>query len=114
MKLLLSLMIIALLRPSSKHETYVLISKPDPIIGCGGIQWAGQFQLMKTTDSTSLIGIILCPDGFGDNFFKENSRYEIELSSDSTLPKEFSFINEFRTDFYIPKRIITDIKPVKP
>ena len=114
MKLLLSLVIFALLTPSSKHDTYILISKPDPIIGCGGILWAGQFQLMKTTDSTTLIGIILCPDGLGDKFFKENYRYEIELSEDSTLPKGYSFMNEFRPDFYVPKRIITDIKVAKP
>lgn len=91
-------------------NTYILISMPKPIMGCGGILVAGEFFFISSSDSTSKIGIILCPS----DDFKENHKYQIDFSTDSLVPSKYSMMNIFDTkEHYCPKRIINDIKEIK-
>lgn len=62
-------------------NTYILISMPKPIIGCGGILWAGEFFFINSLDLTSKIGIILCLG----NDFRVDHKYQIDFSEDSII-----------------------------
>jgi len=91
-------------------NTYILISMPKPVIGCGGILVAGEFLFINSSDATSKIGIILCP---GD-VFREDHKYQINFSKDSIVPSQYSMMNIFDTkEHYCPKRLIDDIKEIK-
>lgn len=95
-------------------STYVLIAKPKTIVGCGGLLVAAQFLFINTKDSTQIIGIIRCPDGYGDFFFKEDATYNIDFAKDTALSKEYNLMNSF--DNPIKKlsiRIIDKIEEVK-
>ncbi|MBP6430488.1 MAG: hypothetical protein KA319_01875 [Ferruginibacter sp.] len=80
---------------SNCPNSYVLVQKPNQLIGCGGILFAGQFVFTNVKDTTEIICIIKCPDGYGESFFKEKNKYKIEFSKDSVLSKDYSLINVF-------------------
>ena len=95
-------------------KTYILIQKPPQTIGCGGILYAGQFIFIDAKDSIQTIGIIKCPDGYGDVFFKESAKYNIEFAKDTALGKEYSLMNFFEgIDKNIPVRVIDKIEEEK-
>lgn len=92
----LSIIIFAIfIKQNTCPKQYVLIAKPSTIVGCGGVLLAGQFLFMDAKDSTQTIGIIKCPDGYGDNFFKEDAKYNIEFTKDTVLTKDYSLMNSF-------------------
>ena len=98
-------------KPKIETNTFTLISRPKTIIGCGGFLVAAEFFFINAKDSSSKIGIILCPDGYGDDFFKEDKNYEIHFSNDSIVPKGYNLFSTYQTDsIYTPKRLITEIK----
>ena len=101
---------------SHQPKSYLLIAKPDQIVGCGGILFAGQFLFVEEKNSTDIIGIIECLDFYGDKFFKNGTSYNIEFSKDSVLKENFALMNEFiiPPDKRIRKRVITKITPTKP
>ena len=95
--------------------TYVLIAKPTTIVGCGGVLFAGQFLFINAKDSTQTIGVIKCPDGYGDTFFKEDAKYNIEFAKDSVLGKQYSLMNTFEMPLNkkVPLRVIDKIEELK-
>ena len=94
------------------NSVYILQAKPSPIIGCGGFLFAGQYLFINSQDSSNFIGVIKCPDGYGDDFFKEDGKYEIEFSKDTALPKEYSWMNvfDYPADMRPPIKFIEKIK----
>ena len=114
MKYLIILIFSVIFGKSNCPHSYILIAKPEQIIGCGGILVAAQFLFINSVDSTQIIGIIICPDGYGNSFFKEDTKYNIDFSKDSLLPKKYSMMNLFdNQNKRIPVRIIDEIEPVK-
>ena len=111
-KYLSIVLLVAFFNKGSCPTTYVLIAKPKTIVGCGGILVAGQFLFINAKDSTQIMGIIKCPDGYGDVFFKEDAEYNIEFAKDTVLGKEYSLMNVFETPPHkkIPIRIIEKIE----
>lgn len=93
-------------------KSYILIAKPSSTIGCGGILYAGQFIFIDAKDSAGFIGVIKCPDGYGDDFFKEDAKYNIEFSKDTVLEAKYSWMNvfEYPPDKKMPLRIIEKIE----
>jgi hypothetical protein len=47
-------------------------------------------------DSSLLIGIVLCPDFLGNDFFKRNSIYSVRFSKDKELPKNYRLMNSIK------------------
>lgn len=108
------LLFAAFLNKGNCPTTYILIAKPTTIVGCGGILVAGQFLFINAKDSTQTIGIIKCPDGYGDVFFKEDTKYNIEFAKDTLIGKEYSLINSFENpNQSIPIRVINKIEKTK-
>lgn len=105
----------ALLNNNSCPKNCVLVAKPRSIIGCGGILYAGQYLFIDTKDSTEFIGVIKCPDGYGENFFKEDANYNIVFSKDTVVEKKYSWMNvfDYPPDKKIPIKVIEKIEEVK-
>ncbi len=114
-KYLSVILLAAFLNKGNCPITYVLIAKPSTVVGCGGVLFAGQFLFIDAKDSTQTIGIIKCPDGYGDVFFKEDAKYNIEFAKDTILGKEYSLMNVFEIppNKKISVRIIEKIEEVK-
>ena len=113
-KYLSVVLLVAFFNKGNCPATYILIAKPKTIVGCGGILVAGQFLFINAKDSTQTIGIIKCPDGYGDIFFKEDVKYDIEFGNDTALSKEYSLMNSFENPnkkFLI--RVLDKIEVVK-
>lgn len=113
-KYLSTLLLFAFLNKGKCPTTYILIAKPQTIVGCGGILFAGQFLFINVKDSSQTIFLIKCPDGYGDVFFKEDAKYNVEFAKDTILSKEYSLMNSFENPGKkIPIRIIEKIEQVK-
>lgn len=114
-KYLLILLLTVLTTKRNSPTTCILIAKPTTIIGCGGILFAGQFFFINATDSSQFIGAIICPDGYGENFFKVDTKYSIYFSKDTVLEKKYSWMNVFEIppDKKIPIKIINQITELK-
>lgn len=113
-KYLSVLLLVAILNKGKCPANYILIAKPQTIIGCGGILFAGQFLFINAKDSSKTIFLIKCPDSYGDVFFNENAKYSVEFAKDTVLSKEYSMMNSFdNPDKKIPIRIIEKIEQLK-
>lgn len=114
-KYLSIVLLAALFNNNSCPKNCVLIAKPTNILGCGGILYAGQYLFIDTKDTTEFIGVIKCPDGYGENFFKEDAKYNIDFSKDTILEAKYSWMNvfDYPPDKKIRIRIIEKIEEIK-
>lgn len=115
MKLILSFILsLIFISNDNRKATYQLISKCPVIAGCGGIALAYEFLFLNTFDSSEKIGIVLCPDGYGENYFVEDKEYNIKFSPDSIVPAPYTVANHFDTDsFYIQRLVVNEIEKIR-
>lgn len=113
LKFLTVMFISVLFHTTNCPKTYVLVSEPPPTLGCGIILYAGQYFFINAEDSSQVIGIIRCPDSYGETFFKEDAKYNITFSKDTILSTQYSWMNFFENSTKIPERIIDKIERVK-
>jgi hypothetical protein len=92
-------------------KQYRLLAKPTLITSCGAIIiTAQQFLFIDMKDSSQIIGIIRCPDGLGESFFKEDSIYNIVFDKDSILGDQYNLKGYYENPGKkIPERIIETI-----
>ena len=116
MKILSYLFLTILLNYSHPSSNiYRLENKPEVIGGCGYYEMAYKFSFVNIVDSTRKIGIILCPDIYGEHFFEKNWTYLIEFSNDSLPPKNYTLVNKIEpmTGEYVPTRVVKRISKTK-
>ena len=115
MKFLLIIFCAFFLRSQSCDNEYIFLAGPTTTVGCGGFLYAGQYLFKSKKDSSLLIGAILCPDGYGESFFKEDAKYLIIFSKDTVPPQGYNYMNIF--DYPADKRpkikLIEKIEQVK-
>ena len=94
-------------------NSYILVSKPSLIVGCGGMAFAYEFMFMDNRDSSTFLAIIYCPDGYKEDFFKEDKKYCIKFSKDTVINKIYVLANRYDNDSLMKKRIVERIEPEK-
>lgn len=114
MKIILSLILsVIFISKDNNKATYQLISKCSVIGGCGNLLLAYEFIFLNKSDSTLKIGIIPCPELYGDNYFIEEKDYNIEFTTDSII-KDYSVVNHFEIDsLYIPRLVVRTIERIQ-
>ncbi len=68
-------------------------------VDCGNIFFAYALRFTETTSKRSFIGIIKCPDGYGDNFFKEGLHYKMDVRRVSNLGstyRGYTLVNPYK------------------
>lgn len=99
------------INPSKKLQHEFVLQSNYPIVGCGNIIYAYGFRFKAANaDSTIIIGIIRCPDGYGDTFFKAGRKYFLEFTDNiADSIKGYSLTNPYEKSNY-PTYLITEIK----
>ncbi len=81
-----------------------------PIVGCGNIFYAYGFKFKSAKTDSLMIGIIRCPDGYGDNFLKQGKKYKIKYTDKQITDsiKGYSLTNPFN-ESKLPTYLITEM-----
>lgn len=93
---------------SDYNEVY--LETEYPIVGCGNIFYAYGFKFKSVKNDSSMVGIIRCPDGYGDAFLKQGERYKIKYTDKQIVDSinGYSLINPF-SESKLPTYLITEI-----
>ena len=80
------------------------------IVGCGNIAYADGYRFTLANSDSSIIGIIRCPDGYGENFFIRGTKYKVKLTNDHITDslKNYSLMDPYEKHNY-PTYLITEI-----
>ncbi len=115
--LLINLLVIG---SCSNKKSTIVNTKPEyeemyleteyPIVGCGNIFYAYGFKFKSVKNNSSIVGIIRCPDDYGQNFLKEGRKYNIKYTDSHLLDsiKGYSLTNPF-SESKLPTYLITEI-----
>lgn len=98
---------------ASKRQAdfHVLILEGEmQIVDCGNVFYAYGFKFKSTENDSSVVGIILCPDGYGDNFFKSGRKYNVKYTGEGIMDsiKGCSLQNPYEK-YKLPTYFITKI-----
>ena len=84
------------------------------IVGCGTIAYADGFRFTLGNSDSSFIGIVRCPDGYGENFFVKGAKYTVAITNNHITDslKYYSLVNPYEKSNF-PVYLITEIKKIR-
>jgi hypothetical protein len=94
-----------------EREETVILESQTSIVDCGNEAYAYAFKFKSMNSDSVFIGLIKCPDGYGDNYFTKDKKYIINYTNKNVTDrlKSYVVINPFE-DAKLSIFLITDIR----
>ena len=90
----------------------VILKSYTRIAGCGYMKIAGAYVFSIEKNDSIFVGVIRCPEHYGDNFFKEGNKYKVKYTDVSISDSLKGYTIEPRFEHRSPYYLITEIKKV--